>query len=279
MIRRALDLDRDTICRKRDLLAGICAEAVALPKEARFHQDVTRHLRKMKPARQVECVVLMLSVNNFSAPYAEALLAATPAGQLVDPGQPKKMRGLSMDQVARMEQEMSLVQSRFKVIEQTSNRDVMQLVPARGDVAKLRGNEAVTRWLDRHQPKEGVRPVPDGPSQVFAWLQQCPKGMRGLDRKATSWCEPKRNWRRGGSALSVRYRFLIGLHQHLTARPWKPAPPVAPRFLDEVAGIRLGTSSVRVHDQATQSGEDCHAASALSSDQYGNLLDAAAPQS
>ena len=150
---RALDLDIDTIRRKRDLLAGICPEAVELLKEAHFHQEVTRHLRKMKPARQVECVELMLSVNNFSATYAEALLAATPAGHLVDPGQPKNVRGLSMDQIARMEQEMSLVQSRFKAIEQSYNRNVMQLVLARGYVAKLLGNDAVSRWLGRHQPE------------------------------------------------------------------------------------------------------------------------------
>jgi len=150
---RALDLDIETIRRKRDLLAGICPEAVELLKEAHFHQEVTRHLRKMKPARQVECVDLMLSVNNFSATYAEALMAATPAGQLVDPAQPKKVRGLSMDQIARMEQEMSLVQSRFKAIEQGYNRNVMQLVLARGYVAKLLGNDAVARWLGRHQPE------------------------------------------------------------------------------------------------------------------------------
>jgi hypothetical protein len=141
---RALDLDIGTIRRKRDLLSGICPEAVELLKEAHFHQEVTRHLRKMKPARQVECVELMLSVNNFSATYAEALLAATPAAHLV---------GLSMDQIARMEQEMSLVQSRFKAIEQSYNRNVMQLVLARGYVAKLLGNDAVSRWLGRHQPE------------------------------------------------------------------------------------------------------------------------------
>jgi ParB-like chromosome segregation protein Spo0J len=150
---RALELDIETIRRKRDLLAGICPEAVELLKEAHFHQEVTRHLRKMKPARQVECAELMLSVNNFSATYAEALLAATPAAHLSDPAQPKKVRGLSMDQIARMEQEMSLVQSRFKAIEQTYNRNVMQLVLARGYVAKLLGNDAVARWLSRHQPE------------------------------------------------------------------------------------------------------------------------------
>jgi ParB-like chromosome segregation protein Spo0J len=150
---RTLSVDIETIRRKRDLLAGICPEAVELLKEAHFHREVMRHLRKMKPARQVECIELMLSVNNFSATYAEALLAATPAAQLVDPGQPKKVRGLSMEQIARMEQEMSLVQSRFKAIEQSYNRNVMQLVLARGYVAKLLGNDAVARWLGRHQPE------------------------------------------------------------------------------------------------------------------------------
>ena len=150
---RALDLDINTIRRKRDLLAGICPEAVELLKELNFQTDVTRHLRKMKPARQVECVELMASVNNFSTTYAEALLAATPPGHLVDPTLPKKVRGLSMEQITRMEQEMSLVESRFKAIERSYNRHVMQLVLARGYVAKLMANEGIAGWLQRHQPK------------------------------------------------------------------------------------------------------------------------------
>lgn len=150
---RALDLDIESIRRKRNLLDGICQEAVELLKEAHFHREVMRHLKKMKPARQVECVELMLSVNNFSATYAEALLAATPPQHLVDPAKPKQVRGLSMEQIARMEQEMSLVESRFKAIEQSYNRNVMQLVLARGYIAKLLANEAVARWLERYQPE------------------------------------------------------------------------------------------------------------------------------
>jgi len=150
---RALDLNIETIRRKRDLLDGICQEAVELLKEAHFHAEVMRHLKKMKPTRQVECVELMLSVNNFSSTYAEALLAATPSQNLVEQAKPKKLRGLSMEQVARMEHEMSLVESRFKAIEQSYNRNVLQLVLARGYIAKLLANEAVAGWLARHQPE------------------------------------------------------------------------------------------------------------------------------
>jgi hypothetical protein len=150
---RALDLDISSIRRKRDLLDGICPEAVELLKEAHFHHEVARHLRKMKPARQVECTELMVSVNNFTASYAAALLAATPPAQLVEPEKPKKMRGLTIEQMARMEHEMSLVQSRFKAVEQSYNRNVMNMVLARGYIAKLLANEAVASWLRRHQPE------------------------------------------------------------------------------------------------------------------------------
>ena len=147
---RALDVNIGTIRRKRDLLDGICPEVVDLLKDQHFGIEVTRHLRRMKPARQIECAELMLGVRNFSVSYAEALLAATPQSQLVEPEKPKKLRGLTADQMARMEQEMSLVQTRFRAIEASYNTDVLNLVVARGYVAKLLANEAIGRYLRKH---------------------------------------------------------------------------------------------------------------------------------
>ena len=158
---RALDVNVDTIRRKRDMLDGICPEVVDLLKHQHFGVDVTRHLRKMKPARQIECVELMGSVANFSVSYAEALLAATPPSQLVEPERPKKVRGLSSEDMARMEQEMSMVQSRFRSIEASYNTDVLNLVVARGYVLKLLGNSAIASYLRRHHPDlmEGFQTV------------------------------------------------------------------------------------------------------------------------
>ena len=147
---RALDVNIGTIRRKRDFLDGICPEVVDLLKDQHFGIEVTRHLRRMKPARQIECAELMLGVRNFSVSYAEALLAATPQSQLVEPEKPKKLRGLTADQMARMEQEMSLVQTRFRAIEASYNTDVLNLVVARGYVAKLLANEAIGRYLRKH---------------------------------------------------------------------------------------------------------------------------------
>ena len=147
---KALDLNVISMRRKRGLLEGICPEVVEMLKDQHFPEDIMRHLRKMRPARQIECAELMMSVNNFSAYYAAALLAATPAAQLVEPERVKKFRGLSAEQMTRMEHEMSLVQSRFKAIEQSYGSDVLNMVPARGYVMKLLANKAVTRFLEQN---------------------------------------------------------------------------------------------------------------------------------
>jgi hypothetical protein len=63
--------------RKVKLLDGICEEAAELLRDQVFSAKLSDVLRKMKPTRQVECVELMISANNITIPYAEALLTAT----------------------------------------------------------------------------------------------------------------------------------------------------------------------------------------------------------
>lgn len=149
---KALDINIDSLRRKRDLLDGICPEVEEMLKDQNFSADIMRFLKKMKPQRQIECADLMCSMNNFSVSYAGALLAATPSDQLLEPGQAKGLKGLSSAEIARMEQEMSLVQSRFKVIEQSYSNDVLNMVLARGFLNKLVSNKAVASYLQRRQP-------------------------------------------------------------------------------------------------------------------------------
>jgi len=150
---KALDIKIESIRRKRDLLDGICEEVIEILKDRNFSADVTRQLRKMKPQRQIECADLMCSMNNFSIHYASALLAATPADQLADPGTQKRFKGISASDLSRMEQEMSLVQNRFKLIEQSYGNDVLNMVLARGYLVKLLSNRTVASYLQRRQPE------------------------------------------------------------------------------------------------------------------------------
>ena len=148
-----LTVDISHIQKKLNLLEGICAEAAGLLKDQRFSPNIGAVLRKMKPTRQIECVELMVAANNVSVAYANALLLATPAAMLVGERKPKKLAGVSAEQMAKMEKEMGNLQGQFKSIEQSYGQDVLNLVLAKGYLTKLLANEAVFRFLSMRQPE------------------------------------------------------------------------------------------------------------------------------
>ncbi|MDR3415262.1 MAG: plasmid partitioning protein RepB C-terminal domain-containing protein [Nevskia sp.] len=149
---QALSVDVRTIGKKLSLLEGICPEAVELLKDRQFTSDISRVLRKMKPIRQVECVELMVSANTITVAYAEAMLVATPDNLLAEGKKPRKLNGVTPEQMARMEREMSNLQGQYKMAEQTYGLDVLNLVLARGYLAKLLENASVARYLRQRYP-------------------------------------------------------------------------------------------------------------------------------
>lgn len=149
---KALAMDVSHILKKLSLLDGICPEAAELLGDRQFSVELARALRKMKPTRQVECVELMIAANNVTVPYAEALLVATPAAHLVEGKKLRKLTGVTPEQMAKMEREMSNLQSQYKLVEQTYGQDVLNLVLAKGYLARLLGNELITQSLRQRQP-------------------------------------------------------------------------------------------------------------------------------
>lgn len=150
---KALDVDPRTILRKATLLDGICPEAIDLLKEHHFTPDLARILRKMKPTRQVECVELMVSANAVTVAYAEAMLVATSPSMLLEEKKTAKLAGLTQEQMARMEREMSSLQGQYKAVEQTYGEDVLNLVLAKSYLTKLLANKNVLRFLKQRQPE------------------------------------------------------------------------------------------------------------------------------
>ncbi len=149
---KSLELDLELITKKINLLDGICSEAVRILRDQQFSANLSPVLRKMKPTRQVECVELMVATNNITVAYAQALLAATASNMLVDADKPKKIKGVTAEQMAKMEREMANLEGQFKLVEQSYGQDVLNLVLARGYLAKLMDNEAVIRFLSQNQP-------------------------------------------------------------------------------------------------------------------------------
>lgn len=147
---KALCVDLGQINRKVTLLDGVCPEAVHLLKDRQFSPEVTAALRRMKPTRQVEAVELMIAANSITVSYARALELASAKEMLVAGKRPRKGRGIDQEQVDRMEREMSGVQDQYRMIEQGFGEDMLNLVLARGYVAKLVDNKSVFRYLERN---------------------------------------------------------------------------------------------------------------------------------
>lgn len=147
MIAKALDIKVSRIIYKKNLLDGICSEAAELLKDKLVADKVFGILKKMKAYRQIEVATLMNDTGVYSMMYAQAMLAATPQDQLVEPEKPKKIRGLDDAQMARMENEMAVLQREFRLIEESYGTDVLNLTLAKSYITALLGNAKIVRYL------------------------------------------------------------------------------------------------------------------------------------
>jgi ParB-like chromosome segregation protein Spo0J len=151
---RAFNVNLSAINRRINLLEGICPDAIKLLQDHQFTPDVTRVLRNMKAARQVEAVELMIASNTITVAHADALLKATPPEQRTDVKPPPKERKTApIEQIVKLEKEMSQVQESYKDAEENYGSELLNLVVAKGYVTKLLGNESVKSYIARHQPE------------------------------------------------------------------------------------------------------------------------------
>lgn len=175
-IARSLNVDVASIRQKSELLDGICTEAVQILRDKRTAAGAIREMRKVKPMRQIEIAELMCAACNFSAGYAKCLVIVTSEAQLVDAERCKDVRGLTPEDVSRMEREMDSQARDFKIIEATHGKNVLNLVLVVGYIRKLIENTRVVRYLSQRCPEiqaefqklSESRALMDGPSVKLA---------------------------------------------------------------------------------------------------------------
>lgn len=146
----ALNVNIKTLKQKRQLLDGICDEAAELLKDKQVALTGFQILKKMKPIRQIEAAQLMVAMNKFTINYARSLLAATPENQLVSAATPKKIKGISREQLELMERESSNLEREVRLVEDSFGADHLNLVLTRGYIAKLMRCDRITRYLSLH---------------------------------------------------------------------------------------------------------------------------------
>jgi hypothetical protein len=147
---KALNINIKTLRDKRRLLDGICDEAAEILKDKQVALTGFRVLKKMKPMRQIEAAQLMVAMNKYTINYARTLLAATPENLLVAGMKPKKIKGISREQLDLMERESANLEREVRLVEDSYGVDHLDLILARGYVSKLVNNELITKYLAQH---------------------------------------------------------------------------------------------------------------------------------
>lgn len=149
---RSLNVNISSIRAKRNLLVGICPEAVDLLRDKHVPLNAFTELRKMKPMRQIAAAEMMVAMNRYSTGYVKSIVAATPEDDLIE-RKAKAVRGLTEAQIELMSRETAQLDREFKLIEQTYGADHLDLVLATGYLGSLLQSAPIVRYLALHHPQ------------------------------------------------------------------------------------------------------------------------------
>ena len=149
---RALNVNIANIRAKRNLLTGICPEAVDLLRDKHVPLNAFTELRKMKPMRQIAAAEMMVAMNRYSTGYVKSIVAATPEDELVEKKQ-RAVRGLTEAQIELMSRESAQLDRDFKLIEQSYGADHLDLVLATAYLGSLLSSAPVVRYLAQYHPQ------------------------------------------------------------------------------------------------------------------------------
>jgi hypothetical protein len=152
-IAKALDLDVSKIKASLNLLDGIHADAVELLKDKAITAAALRFFRKVKPTRQIDMAQLMVSGNNYTRAYAEALIIGTPADQLLHGSKSKKDHGISEEEIARMQKEMETLERDYRLHQDNFGENSLHLNAAQRYVKRLLENAKVKRFICNRYPE------------------------------------------------------------------------------------------------------------------------------
>ncbi len=149
-IARALNVDPSAIRQKRDLLEGICPEAVQILRDKRVSGPALRELRKVNALRQIEISELMAVANNYTVGYMKCLVTATPDEQRTESFRDQSGEVMSPEEIAKIEHESKLLVRELKGIEDAHGKNMLNLVIVTGYLKKLLDNARIVRFLSAH---------------------------------------------------------------------------------------------------------------------------------
>jgi hypothetical protein len=151
-IATTLNLNVAQIRKQRDMLDGICPEAVEILKTKTVTANAFAILKKMKPVRQIEAADHMVAHGTYSVKFVKFLLTITQEDLRRQPLVKKQVEAGIKGANMMLQQEMETLLKDFKAVEHSYGTDFLTLTVICAYIERLLGNAKVERHLAKHQP-------------------------------------------------------------------------------------------------------------------------------
>jgi RepB plasmid partitioning protein/ParB-like nuclease domain len=176
---QVLNVSVSAIRQRRNMLDGVCKEAIEILRNSDICAGVFSALKKMKPIRQIEAAEQMHATGTYSVRFAQALLEVTRPELLVETNVKRKptIEATSRAAQAMLEQETDLLIRELKAVEESYGTDMLTLSIACGYIDRILANSCVEKHLEKYHPDilgelrallAEVRPQKDKSSGVAA---------------------------------------------------------------------------------------------------------------
>lgn len=145
----ALGVHVDAIERSRDLLNGLCEEALTLLRDKNVTLMAIEALREMKRGRQKQAAELMIALNRFSGSTALCLTSDFSDRVLLKPCDPR----LSTHQIDQMGADVEVVLKESKNVLRSYGTNVLELTIFGRYIELLLVNERIASFILAKQPE------------------------------------------------------------------------------------------------------------------------------
>ena len=152
MISTSLNVDVETIRRKRSLLDGICSEAIQLLTTRRVSVHAYGFLRRMKPLGQIQAAERMIHANNYSATMAKTLFTITKPELIAQPAKTNRASPGAAAKLSLLQEESDTLLTDVKQVEETYATQALDLTLSLGYVEHLLASVRVEKYLTKHHP-------------------------------------------------------------------------------------------------------------------------------
>lgn len=149
---RVLNIEPESIKKKKNMLKGICPEVVEILKDKIVSSKVFYYLARMKPKRQIEATKIMVESKTFTSSFARSIWLATSDEQLAVPRRQKKPVVTDFSHFTKLEEEINRLHGEYEEIEENYGLNVLNFTLVKGYVKTLVMNPRVNRYLRINNP-------------------------------------------------------------------------------------------------------------------------------